>query len=114
MPSYSENSSQVAKENEEPGETTDRVEQVCDIIGDWGRWQLNLTAFCITASTFTSLNGLVANFYQAPSDFECTEENFVSNIDRIFEKRKISFSVPSDAGQLLEGECNSCIISKSM
>lgn len=69
---------QSSKVNEETHQTTDQVEQVCDIIGDSGLWQLNITIFCITASIFTSLNGLVANFYQAPSDFECTQDNFVS------------------------------------
>lgn len=73
-------SSQVTNANGDDESTTGRVEQVCDITGDCGRWQMNITAFCITATAFTSLNNLVANFYQATSDFECTDQNFVSTV----------------------------------
>ena len=57
---------------------TNEVKHVSDIIGDWGWWQTNVALFCISVAIFSSFNGMVPNFYQPSTDFECTNENFVS------------------------------------
>ncbi|XP_054158732.1 organic cation transporter protein-like [Oppia nitens] len=50
------------------------VRHVTDIVGEWGRWQLNIALFSISISLFSSLNNLAVTFYAPKVDYWCGDD----------------------------------------
>ena len=47
------------------------VQNVSDIIGDWGRWQRNIFIFFFVGAMFSAWNGLALTFYAPDHSFQC-------------------------------------------
>lgn len=55
------------------------VKHVCDMIGDWGWWQINLVTFSISCAMFSAFNNLASAFYAPTIPFECDSSPHVSS-----------------------------------
>lgn len=56
------------------------IKHVCDMIGDWGWWQINLVTFSISVAMFSAFNNLTSAFYAPTIPFECDTSAIVSYI----------------------------------
>ncbi|XP_054158700.1 organic cation transporter protein-like [Oppia nitens] len=54
------------------------VQQVSDIIGDWGLWQLNIVVFSISIQLFLAFHTLAVSFYAPTIDYKCTDNDITS------------------------------------
>ncbi|RWS14793.1 hypothetical protein B4U79_04894, partial [Dinothrombium tinctorium] len=52
---------------------SDSVTHVTDIIGNFGKWQLNICMFCTSMAIFSSFNNLVGPFYAPKINYYCTQ-----------------------------------------
>jgi MFS family permease len=59
------------------------MNQLHELIGDFGLWQTNIALCCITAAIFSAFNGLSSAFYAPQVDFSCRDLDFpASNGDQ--------------------------------
>src|ERR1700733_5012454 len=78
---------------------SENVKHVSDVIGEWGKWQRNITFFALSISIFSAFNNLAVSFYAPDVKYYCADNdtdigiNFVSDKYYLLLFRKITIIV---------------------
>lgn len=96
--------------SEEEGSTPGKeFRHVCDMIGDWGWWQINIVTFTLSSAMFSAFNNLASAFYAPTIPFECDDTISVSFGHDLRHKKK-QFTI--QVGNYSDDNCyvgnNSC------
>lgn len=66
-----------------PLDRSRQVRQVSDIIGEWGRWQANIAACCISIAIFSAFNNLASAFYAPNVDYYCQDDAPLNSVSKL-------------------------------
>ena len=69
------------------GEKVKEVKYLADIIGEWGKWQLILTAFVFVLDLVTAINNMGYTFHAFSVDYWCDDVPVHFEVRNDFSKR---------------------------